>query len=55
MGKYTYRKISIKPDTFEIFLKCQNEFKKHNPQFDGAFVSQNLLMKQICKYYLEND
>ncbi len=36
-----------------IMVDCIEEFKKHHKEMEGAKISQNHIIKQIGKFYME--
>jgi hypothetical protein len=48
-------RLVISPDTKSIFEECRKEFMEYNKSFDGLFLSQDFLLRRICRYYLDQD
>jgi len=49
-----YVKISIKPETKNLFKKCYDEYLDVHPEFKGMFLSENFMLDKICTYYLNH-
>jgi len=37
----------------EITINCIEEYIEHHPEMQGAKISQNHILKQISKFYME--
>ena len=41
-------------ETFELIMReCTKEYLKHHPEMLGCNITQNHILKQIARFYLE--
>jgi hypothetical protein len=48
-----YDKISVKPDTKKLFKDCYKEFLKQHPDYEDVLLSEDFMIRRICRYYLD--
>ena len=52
MGK-EYVKISVRPETKSMLSECKKLYLKHHPELDHVYISEDKMMYEIFRFYLE--
>lgn len=52
MIKFSERLACTKETKDLIMNDCVKEFIKNNPELDGVYVTHEMILKRIAKYYL---
>ncbi len=47
------RHLVCSQDVFDSITACKKEYLEHHPEMLGSNISQNHILKQISKFYLE--
>ena len=48
------RHLACSQEVYDMIIKdCKREYLEHHPEMLGANISQNHILKQISKFYLE--
>jgi hypothetical protein len=46
--------IGVKINVKEMINKCKSEFLNHHPEYEEKPISNNKIIYEMAKYYLEN-
>jgi len=50
----TYKYLAVSDETFSMMMhECKALFLKKNPDFDGIYLTQEFMVRRVCKSYLE--
>ena len=48
-----YKYVALRPETFELIIKCKEEFLNHHPEYRGIELTNNKIINQAFVFYLD--
>lgn len=51
--KDPHKTAMLKQSTLTMLDEAKTEFKKYNPEMSDIFISNDTIIRRLCKYYLD--
>ena len=48
-----YKYVALKPEVKEMLSECKKDFLKHHPELEEVFITDNKIVYEMAKYYLQ--